>query len=115
MITRGDVIRTRRPLAVAFLVAEMNAYAFALTHRDREAALTRRIAGLPPGDPLAEAGWRNVVERGAVSPTAEIDLDKLRWLRDVLAEDGRMTAKFDPAAVVDTSVREAALARVSNR
>lgn len=115
VMTRGDVIRTRRPFAVAFLVAEMNALAFALTHRDRETALTRRIAGLPPGDPLAEAGWREVVERGAASPAAEIDLDKLRWLRDLLAEDGRMPAKFDPAAVVDTSVREAALARVSNR
>jgi NitT/TauT family transport system substrate-binding protein len=113
LITRGDVIRTRRPLVVAFVVAEMNAYGFALAHRDKEIALTRRIAGLPPGDPVAEANYREVVELRAVSSTVEIDLDKLRWLRDLLAEDGRMAAKFDPAMVTDSSVRDAALARVN--
>jgi NitT/TauT family transport system substrate-binding protein len=113
LITRGDLIRTKRPLVVAFVAAEMNAYGFALAHRDKELALTRRIAGLPPGDPVAEANYREVVESRAVSPAAEIDLEKLRWLRDLLAEDGRMAAKFDPAAVTDPSVREAALGRVS--
>jgi NitT/TauT family transport system substrate-binding protein len=113
LITRGDGIRTRRPLVVAFVVAEMNAYGFALAHRDKEIALTRRIAGLPPGDPVAEANYREVVELRAVSSAVEIDLDKLRWLRDLLAEDGRMAAKFDPATVTDSSVRDAALARVN--
>jgi NitT/TauT family transport system substrate-binding protein len=113
LITRGDVIRTRRPLVVAFVAAEMNAYGFALAHRDKEIALTRRIAGLPPGDPAAEANYREVVEQRAVSSAVEIDLDKLRWLRDLLAEDGRMAAKFDPATVTDPSVREAALAQVN--
>jgi len=113
LITRGDLIRSRRSVVVAFVAAEMNAYAFALTHHDRETALTRRISGLPPGDPTAEANYREVVEQRAVSPAAEIDLDKLRWLRDLLAEDGRMAAKFDPAAVTDPSIREAALARVN--
>lgn len=113
LITRGDVIRTRRPLVVAFVVAEMNAYGFALAHRDKVISLTRRIAGLPPGDPLADVNYREVVEQRAVSPALEIDLDKLRWLRDLLAEDGRMAAKFDPAAVIDPSLREAALMRVN--
>jgi NitT/TauT family transport system substrate-binding protein len=113
LITRGDLIRTKRPQVTSFVAAEMNAYGFALAHRDKELALTRRIAGLPPGDPLAEANYREVVEQRAVSPAAEIDLEKLRWLRDLLAEDGRMAAKFDPAAVTDPSVREAALGRVS--
>jgi hypothetical protein len=27
---------------------------------------------------------------------ADIDLEKLRWLRDLLAKEGRMAAKFDP-------------------
>jgi NitT/TauT family transport system substrate-binding protein len=112
LITRGDLIRTKRPLAVALVAAEMNAYGFALAHRDKEIALTRRVAGLPPGDPVAEAGYREAVEQRAVSPAAEIDLEKLRWLRDLLAEDGRMAPKFDPAGVTDPSVREAALGRV---
>jgi NitT/TauT family transport system substrate-binding protein len=113
LMTRGDLIRTKRSLVVAFVAAEMNGYGFALAHRDKEIALTRRIAGVPPGDPVAEANYREAVEQRAVSPAMEIDLEKLRWLRDLLAENGRMAAKFDPAAVTDPSVREAALMRMS--
>src|SRR6266849_4320725 len=113
VITRGDLIRSKRTQLVAFVAAEMKAYGFAIAHRDKVVALTRRIAGLPPGDPVAEVSYREVVEQRAASPAIEIDLEKLRWLRDLLAEDGRMAAKFDPAAVTDTSIREAALMRVN--
>ncbi len=90
VITRGDLIRSKRTQLVAFVAAEMKA-----------------------GDPVAETSYREVVEQRAASPAIEIDLEKLRWLRDLLAEDGRMAAKFDPAALTDPSIREAALMRVS--
>jgi ABC-type nitrate/sulfonate/bicarbonate transport system substrate-binding protein len=111
IIARGELLRSRRAHVVAFLAAEMNAYGFAYAHRDEVVALTRRIANLPPGDPVAEASYRDSIEHRAISPAIENDLDKLRWLRDLLAEDGRMTEKFDPAALTDPSIREAALAR----
>src|SRR6266852_7232307 len=113
VITRGDLLRSKRTQLVAFVAAEMKAYGFAFAHRDKVVALTRRIAGLPPGDLVAETSYREVVEQRAASPAMEIDLDKLRWLRDLLAEDGRMAAKFDPAAVTDPSIREAALMRIN--
>src|SRR5258708_15558128 len=113
IITRGDLIRSKRTQVVAFIAAEMKAYGFALAHRDKVVPLTRRIAGLPPGDPVAEVSYREVVEQRAASPAIEIDLEKLRWLRDLLADDGRMAAKFDPAAVTDPSILEAALIRVN--
>ena len=113
VITRGDLVRSRRTQLVAFVAAEMKAYAFAFAHHDEVIALARRIAGLPPGDPVAEMSYREVVEQRAASPAIEIDLDKLRWLRDLLAGDGRMAAKFDPAALTDSSIREAALMRVN--
>jgi NitT/TauT family transport system substrate-binding protein len=112
VITRGERVRSRRSQLVAFIASEMKAYGFALAHGDRVVALTRRVAGLPPGDPVAEVSYREVVEQRAASPAIEIDLDKLRWLRDLLAEDGRMAAKFDPAALADSSIREAALMRI---
>ena len=112
IITRGDLVRSKRTQLVSFITAEMKAYGFAFAHRDKVVALTRRIAGLPPGDPVAEASYREVVEQKAASPAIEIDLDKLRWLRNLLAEDGRMAAKFDPAVLTDPSIREAALQRV---
>ena len=112
IVARGDLIRSKRNQLVSFVTAEMNAYGFALAHRDEAVALTRRIAGLQAGDPVAEASYRDVVEQKAASPAMEIDLDKLRWLRDLLAEDGRMAAKFDPVAVTEPSIREAALRRI---
>ena len=115
VITRGDLVRSRRTQLVAFVAAEMKAYAFAFAHHDEVIALARRIAGLPPGDPVAEMSYREVVEQRAASPAIEIDLDKLRWLRDLLAGDGRMAAKFDPAALTYSSIREAALDRKSTR
>ncbi len=115
IITRGDLIRAKRMQLVAFIAAEMKAYGFAFAHRDKVVALTRRIASLPPGDPVAETSYREVVEQRSASPAIEIDLDKLRWLRDLLAEDGRMAAKFDPAALTDPSIREAALMRVNKQ
>jgi NitT/TauT family transport system substrate-binding protein len=113
IITRGDLLRSKRAQLVAFVAAEMKAYGFALAHRDKVVALTRRIAGLPPGDPVAAVSYREVVEQRAASPAIEIDLEKLRWLRDLLADDGRMAAKFEPAAVTDASIREAALMRIN--
>jgi NitT/TauT family transport system substrate-binding protein len=113
LITRGDLIRSKRTPLVAFVAAEMKAYGFALSHRDKVVALTRRIASLPPGDPIAETSYREVVEQRAASPAIEIDMEKLRWLRDLLADDGRMAARFDPAAVTDPSIREAALMRAN--
>ena len=113
IVTRGDLIRSKRPQLTAFVAAEMKAYGFAFAHRDKVVALTRRITALPPGDPVAETSYREVVEQRAASPAIEIDLEKLRWLRDLLADDGRMAAKFDPAGVTDASIREAALMRVN--
>jgi NitT/TauT family transport system substrate-binding protein len=113
LVTRGDLIRSKRTQLAALIAAEMKAYGFAFAHRDKVVALTRRIAGLPPGDPVAETSYREVVEQRAASPAIEIDLEKLRWLRDLLADDGRMAAKFDPAAVADLSIREAALMRIN--
>jgi NitT/TauT family transport system substrate-binding protein len=113
VITRGDLLRSKRTQLVAFVAAEMKAYGFALAHRDKVVSLTRRIAGLPPGDPVADVSYREVVEQRAASPAIEIDLEKLRWLRDLLADDGRMAVKFDPATVTDPSIREAALMRMN--
>jgi NitT/TauT family transport system substrate-binding protein len=112
VIARGNLLKTKRGPLTAFMAAEMNAYAFALDHRDATVALTRRITGMAATDPVAEVGYDEVVEHKAASPTMEIDLAKLNWLRDLLAEDGRLAAKFDPAALVDGSIREAAASRI---
>lgn len=108
---RGDLVRSKRAQLVGFLRAELDAYGFACGHRDEVVALTRRIARLAPGDPVAETSYRDAIAQHAVSPAIDTDLDKLRWLRDLLAADGRLSPAFDPATVVDPSIRAEALAR----
>jgi NitT/TauT family transport system substrate-binding protein len=111
VITRGDVVRGRSEALVRFLAAEMNALHHALAQRDAVVVLARRIAGLSANDPTPEANFTEVNEQSSVSPTLDIDHAKFSWLRDLLAEDGRLDARFDPSALIDGSPREQALRR----
>lgn len=113
IITRGDVVRNKSDGLVRLLAAEMEAYGHALMDRDAVVALARKIASLPVNDPTPEANFDEVRDERAVSPTLELDPAKLRWLRDLLAEEGRVPAGFDPAALIDSTVREKAAARLA--
>ncbi len=115
IITRGDLVRTRSEHLVRLLAAEMAAYGYALCHRDAVVALTRRVTNLPASDPTPETNFSETVEQEEVAPTLDIDLAKLRWLRGILAEDGRLAADFDPAALVDMSIRQRAAQRLEQR
>ncbi|HVY57497.1 MAG TPA: ABC transporter substrate-binding protein [Xanthobacteraceae bacterium] len=113
IITRGEVIRDKREQLVRLMAAEINAYSYAIGHRDAVVAIAHKVANLPASDRTPEANFDEVVAHGAVSPTLEIDMAKFVWLRDLLARDGRLDAKFDPRSLVDTSVRDDALARIA--
>ncbi|MEA2905821.1 MAG: NitT/TauT family transport system substrate-binding protein [Alphaproteobacteria bacterium] len=112
IITRGEVWRKRPDDLVRLLAATMNAYGYALTHRAETIALARRIASLSPGDPTPGANFDEVTENHSVSPTLDIDETKLLWLRDLLAEDGRIDPDFEPGTMIDRGIRERALARI---
>jgi len=111
-VTRGDVWRKRADDLVRLVAADMNGYDHALTHRAETVALTRRIAKLPANDPTPEASFDDVTQTRALSTAFEIDPSKLLWLRDSLAEDGRIDQDFEPETMVDKSIRERALARI---
>jgi NitT/TauT family transport system substrate-binding protein len=113
LATRGEVWRKKPDALVALLAATMNAYRYALDHRTETVALTRRIAGLAAADPTPEASFDNVRENHAVAPALPIEMAKLLWLRDFLAEQGRIDADFEPGTMTDNSLRERALARVN--
>jgi NitT/TauT family transport system substrate-binding protein len=112
VIARGDVIRSKPDALVRLTAAIMNGYGYAVTHRAEVVALARRIANLPPNDPTPEANFAEVIEQKEVSPTLDIEMAKLIWLRDLLAADDRLDAKADPATMIDASIRERALQRV---
>ena len=112
VVTRGDVWRKRADDLVRLLAATMNGYEHALTHRAETIALTQRIAKIPANDPTPGASFEEVTQNRSVSPTLEVDISKLLWLRDYLSEDGRIEQDFEPETMVDKSIRERALAQV---
>jgi hypothetical protein len=97
---------------VRLLAATMSGYDYALAHRAETVALARRIAHLPPSDPTPEANFNEVTRNRSVSPTLEIDISKLLWLRDLLADSGRIDPDFEPGTMIDRGIREQALARL---
>jgi NitT/TauT family transport system substrate-binding protein len=112
IVTRGDLWRKRFDDLVGLLTATMNAYDHALTHRADTVALARRVARLPATDPIPAANFDEVVKNRSISPTLELDITKLLWLRDFLADEGLIDAEFEPGTMIDRSARERALARV---
>jgi len=86
---------------VKFLAAEMAAYQYALTHRDETIKLTRRILNVDDKQPEATASYDSIVARNVIDLSFEPPMDKLRWLRDVLAENGQLDAKWDPEKMID--------------
>jgi NitT/TauT family transport system substrate-binding protein len=113
MITRADVVKTRADDLVRLMAAEIGALDYAVKNREAVLALARKIAALPAGDPAAEVVFEEAVVHGALSPTLEIPMAKLMWLRDLLAADGKLPASFDPARLVDASIRERALKQLA--
>ena len=109
VVTRGDVWRKKPDELVRVLAATMNGYRHALSHRAETVALSRRIAGLAAGDPTPEASFDEARDNRAVAPALEIEMPKLLWLRDLLAEERRIDADFEPGTMIDNSLRERAL------
>lgn len=110
IMTRGDIVRDRPEYIASFLAAQLKGFSFALQNKEATLALSYDKAELPPEDEAPVMIYDEVVEFGAVDPEMTVDIEKLKWLSDLLGETGNMDAGFDPATMVDTSVLEDAKA-----
>ncbi len=112
IVTRGEVWRKKPDDLVRLLAATMNGYGHALGHRAETIALAHRVARLPARDPTPAAAFDEVIENHSISPTLEIDMSKLLWLRDLLVDEGRLDREFEPGTMTDNALRQEALKRV---
>ncbi|MBK1795497.1 ABC transporter substrate-binding protein [Devosia sp. WQ 349] len=110
LMTRGDLIKERPEFVAKFLAAQMKGFQFALDNKDATIALSYDKAELPADDKAPLAIFEEVVANDAVDPSMTIDIDKLRWLSNLLVDTGNMTAGYDPTNMVDTTVIDAAQA-----
>lgn len=98
---RNETLRDHPDRLVKFLAAEMAAYQFSLGNREPTITLTRQILQVDDKQPEATASYDSVVARNVIDLSFEPPMDKLRWLRDVLAENGQLDAKWDPEKMIE--------------
>lgn len=110
IFTTGDVLKRRPDDAVRFLAAEMTALRYAITHREESLKLTRELTGIKPDDPRPEYIYDDTVRTHGVDPDLSIPMDKVEWGVQLMVKAGRVPPSFDAKQIVDTSVREKALA-----
>ena len=98
---RGATLREQPDRVARFLAAEMVAYDYSLKHRDETIALTRSILSAPPAAVEPVAGYDQAADNNVIDVSFEPPMEKLRWLRDALAQNGQLKAAWDPASMID--------------
>lgn len=105
IMTTSKVLSTKRPAAVAFMAAQMNGLSYALAHEDETIALSNKLTNVKPDDLSAKEIFREAKNANMVDATMGLDPKKFIYLRDLLADGGLLSRTFDPAAMLDPSVR----------
>jgi NitT/TauT family transport system substrate-binding protein len=107
----GKTLAAKREDAINFVAAEMDALAFAVSHRDETIKLTQESIHTKPDDPRPAYAFDDTVKRNAVDPAVALPLDKLNWMQDELVKAGNLKAAIDLAKITDTEIRAEATKR----
>jgi NitT/TauT family transport system substrate-binding protein len=102
-------IASRPDDAAKFLAASIQAYRFALTHKDETVKLTRQMTGAKDDDVRAEYVYDEVTKLNAIDSEMPIDMRKLKWMEDLFVKTETLQKPIDLEKFVDGSVREKAL------
>jgi NitT/TauT family transport system substrate-binding protein len=106
----GKTLHERPDDAAKFLAAEMEGLRYAAAHRDETIRLTHEISGSKPDDPRPAFVYDWAVNAKAIGTDLPIPMDKLEFIQSTAVGVGSMPKPIDLTKVVDTSVREKALA-----
>jgi NitT/TauT family transport system substrate-binding protein len=106
----GRTLKDRRPAAVRFLAAEIEALRFAMGHRDDTIKVAGEIAGLKPDDPRPGFVFDAAARVNAVAPDLPLPLEKLEFMQKQLVNAGTLTRPGDIEKMIDKGLREEALA-----
>jgi NitT/TauT family transport system substrate-binding protein len=106
----GKTLKDRPDDTAKFLAAEMEGLRYAMGHRDETIKLTHDIAGSKPDDPRPAFVFDWAVQANAIGLDLPIPIDKLDFIQKTAVSVGSMPKPTDLTKVVDTNVREKALA-----
>lgn len=103
-MTTSKVLATKRSTAVAFMSAQMKALAYAMENQDETTALAHKLTNAKSDDPNAKAIFIEAKTDKMIDVSMGIDVKKLIYMRDLLADSGMISKSFNPATIIDTSV-----------
>jgi NitT/TauT family transport system substrate-binding protein len=108
--TTGKVLGERRDDTVAFVAAQMDALAFATTHRAETTQLTREMTGAKSDDPRPEFIFDQAIRYKQIDPTLALPLEKIEWMQGQFVKSGVLPKAVETPKLVDASVRVKAAA-----
>ncbi|HVY59500.1 MAG TPA: ABC transporter substrate-binding protein [Xanthobacteraceae bacterium] len=103
------VLTTRRDDLVKFVAAEMDAMAYAASHRDATVKLAHEMTNTKPDDPRAGFIFDQAVKDKQVDPTLAIPVANIDWMQSLFVKTGVLPKPGDTSKFVDESVRADAL------
>jgi len=106
---RKTMLASRHADAAKFIAGYIEGLTYAMSHRDETIALGAKVTKLPPASLIFAAAFDEVKQGNYVSVTAEIPVDKIKWLQDVLVKAKKLSKPLDTTLYVDQTVRTDAL------
>jgi len=104
--TNKEVLANRRDDLVRFVAAEMDAYKYALAHRDETVKIAHEMTHAKPDDKRADFIADQVAKDKLIDPTLAIPTDRIEWMQQLFVKAGTIKAPVPVASLIDTSVRE---------
>jgi ABC-type nitrate/sulfonate/bicarbonate transport system substrate-binding protein len=108
----GKTLNERREDLSRFMVAQMKALRYAVTHRDETIALAREATGAKPDDPRPAFMFDEGVKPGVVEPDFPIPVENLVWLQEQMVALGQIPKAGDVDKLINPDIRKQALARI---
>jgi NitT/TauT family transport system substrate-binding protein len=110
----GRTLKERRPAAVRFLAAEIEALRFAMSHRDETIRVADEITGMKPDDPRPGFVFDAAVRANSVATDLPLPLEKLDFMQKQLVTAGTLTRPGDLEKMIDRGLRDEALALLAS-
>src|SRR5450830_1940986 len=114
LATSSKVLAERRADLVRFVAAEMDAYKYAVNHRDETIKLAREMTHAKPDDKRAEFITDQALRDKQIDPTLAIPTDRIDWMQDLFVKAGVLPKTVPTASIIDAGVHDDA-ARLSGK
>ncbi len=111
----GKTLRERRPEAVRFIAAEIDALRFAMSHRDETIRIASEITGAKPDDPRPGFVFDAAVRTNAVATDLPLPIEKLDFMQKQLVSSGSLVRPADLEKMIDRGLRDEALALLATK